>query len=201
MGNTCNANTSHGISSLVSNYILASSNLCQGNTQHGIYIWRSSNCTVEGNVCDDNGADGIRVRSDAGDADNNIIKDNICRGNTSNGIEISEATSDDNHVIGNTLSGNGVNFANAGTGTIIEFNKGYVTENSGIATLLNGNTSIVVAHGLEASPTVILITFAENSTNAIGDWWIDTIGAANFTLNGVDPGASNLDFYWEAKVR
>jgi len=83
----------------------------------------------------------------------------------------------------------------------VKDNPGYITENSGIATLLNANTSIIVAHGCDGTPTVINISWRENPTNVIGDWWIDTIGAANFTLNGVDPGASNLDFGWEAKVR
>ena len=102
-----------------------------------------------------------------------------------------------NGVAGNT----GTNLADAGTNTIVRDNVGWVTENSGTATLLNANTSIVVAHGLAATPTSISITFAENPTNLIADWWIDTIGAANFTLNGSNPGASNLDFGWEAKVR
>uniref|UniRef100_A0A6M3IYG0 Putative pectate lyase n=1 Tax=viral metagenome TaxID=1070528 RepID=A0A6M3IYG0_9ZZZZ len=85
--------------------------------------------------------------------------------------------------------------------SIIRNNAGYVTENSGTATLLNANTSVVVAHGCAATPTFISITWAENPTNVIADWWVDTIGATNFTLNGVDPGASNLTFMWKAEVR
>ena len=91
--------------------------------------------------------------------------------------------------------------ANNGGSNSIGRNGGYVTESSGSATLLNGTAAIVVAHGLAATPTAISITFSENSTNSMVNWWVDTVGAANFTFNGVDPGASNLDFYWEAKVR
>lgn len=103
---------------------------------------------------------------------------------------------------GNTIVGHQtIGILEASTNPIIRDNIGFTTENSGTATLLNGNTTVVVAHGCDDTPTVITITWAENPTNAIGDWWVDTIGAANFTLNGVDPGASNLDFMWEAKVR
>ncbi len=73
--------------------------------------------------------------------------------------------------------------------------------NSGSATVLNTTTSIVVAHGLPATPTRIQITPRENPTNAVSFWWVDTVGAANFTINvNADPGASNLDFDWHAQV-
>jgi hypothetical protein len=88
-----------------------------------------------------------------------------------------------------------------GAGSILRNNIGFITENSGTATLLNANTTIAVTHGLDITPTVINIAWRENPTNTIEDWWIDTIGSSTFTLNGVDPGASNLDFGWEAKVR
>lgn len=106
-------------------------------------------------------------------------------------------------IVGNTPTGNFLGSINStgGSGIIISNNSGHVTENSGSATLLSGNTSIVVAHGLAAAPTAFSITWKENPTNLIADWWIDTVGATNFTLNGVDPGASNLDFYWTALVR
>lgn len=93
-----------------------------------------------------------------------------------------------------------VNFALGSLTAKIRGSDSYVTENSGTGTLLDSNTTVVIAHGLDVTPTIITITWLENPTNAIGDWWVDTIGAANFTLNGVDPGASNLDFFWEAKA-
>ena len=79
---------------------------------------------------------------------------------------------------------------------------GFTNENSGTATIASGDTTEAVAHGLAATPTVINIAFREQGTSDFGRWWVDTIGAANFTLNvSADPGASNLDFAWEAKVR
>lgn len=81
-------------------------------------------------------------------------------------------------------------------------NAGFATENSGASSIASGQTTKVVAHGLAATPTVITIAFREQGDNDFGRWWVDTIGATNFTLNvTADPGASNLDFAWEAKVR
>ncbi len=85
---------------------------------------------------------------------------------------------------------------------IARHNVGYVTENSGASSIDSGQTTKVVAHGLGVTPTVINIAFREQGTSDFGRWWVDTIGATNFTLNvSADPGVSNLDFAWEAKVR
>ena len=81
-------------------------------------------------------------------------------------------------------------------------NTGYLTENTGTDSIASGTTSKQVAHGLDATPTVINIEFREQGTNDYGRWWISGIDGTNFTLNvSSDPGASNLDFAWEAKVR
>jgi hypothetical protein len=79
----------------------------------------------------------------------------------------------------------------------------FVGENKGTSSILNGATSIAVAHGLSVTPTVddFTITLAEDPTNTPGAIWVDNIGAANFTVNCEnDPGASNLDFGWRARV-
>lgn len=84
---------------------------------------------------------------------------------------------------------------------MVRDNPKYVTENSGTTTVANGTTSIVVNHGLATTPTSILITPAENPTNAVTFWWVDTLTVTQFTINvNADPGASNLDFYWRAVV-
>jgi hypothetical protein len=103
----------------------------------------------------------------------------------------------DNYLRGNTSGG----VAYTGTNNTIKQNVGYVTENSGTATLLNGQTSVTVTHGCGFTPTLgeISIVWGENPTNLIADWWIDTIGTTTFKLNGVDPGASNLDFGWSIR--
>ena len=83
---------------------------------------------------------------------------------------------------------------------VVKDNMGWITENSGTDTITT--TSKTVAHGLDGAPTVINICWRENPTDSVGDWWVDTIGGTNFVLNvATDPGANDLDFGWEAKVR
>lgn len=74
-----------------------------------------------------------------------------------------------------------------------------VVENSGTATILNATTSIVVPHGLAATPTRVYITRRNNPTNAVTFEWVDTAGAVNFTINcDADPGASGVIYDWRA---
>lgn len=82
-------------------------------------------------------------------------------------------------------------------------NRGYVTESSGTGSIASGATTATITHGLSVTPSVedILITFAEQGTNDYGRWWISGISSTQFTLNvSADPGASNLDFGWQAQV-
>ncbi len=95
--------------------------------------------------------------------------------------------------VNRTTDQDGLIYGNNGLGITIE--------NSGTATVLNTTTSIAVAHGLSVTPTRVWVTPRENPTNAVSFWWVDTVGAANFTINvNADPGASNLDFDWHAQV-
>ena len=206
-GNVC---TGHGINGISITPDAAhtflnstiSGNICNDNGNRGMYLTYLKKCIVSNNVCSSNGAgdtySGILI---TGDSTESSFQNNICNDNTDHGIE-ETATCSSNLISNNyTLDNTNAEIDSLGTNTIVRHNIGWTTENSGIATLLNSNTTIVVAHGLSAVPAVINIAWRENPTNAIGDWWVDTIGATNFTLNGVDPGASNLDFGWEAKVR
>jgi len=159
-----------------------------------------------GNSCYDNdNGDGINVTGDATtNSDYNSLTGNTCTGNGDDGIAI-EGTTDANQniVVANNLYNNsGTDLVDNGTSSLIRDNKGYVTENSGTSSIDSGQTTKVVAHGLATTPTVVNIAFREQGTDDFGRWWVDTIGASNFTLNvSVDPGVSNLDFAWEAKVR
>lgn len=193
VGNEIRTCTSHAINFSTGGNQLINSNNIEGATTSGVSCAGANNVIVGNNIynCTNSGVSGALTDS--------IIEGNRC---DSCGVGILEtAGADWNLIKGNNVRNNTTAITKVGANTKIDGNMGYVTENSGSATLLNANTTIAVAHGCDATPTVILITFAENPDNAIGDWWVDTVGATNFTFNGVDPGASNLDFYWEAKVR
>jgi len=76
---------------------------------------------------------------------------------------------------------------------------GYVTENRGTATIIAANTAIIVAHGCNYTPNAsdIKVFLTNQPTADIGDVWIDTIGAANFTINCRNaPGVATAIFAW-----
>lgn len=107
-------------------------------------------------------------------------------------------------LIGNHLSSTtkAVNLVNVTSGKISD-NIGIVTENSGTGTIVSGSTAIAVTHGLTLTPTAedIAVTLTENPTNDPGNMWISSITATQFTVNcRADPGASNLDFAWHARI-
>lgn len=72
-------------------------------------------------------------------------------------------------------------------------------KNSGIATIVGAGTSIVVAHGLAATPTAdqIQVTPIEDM-NTAARFWFDTIGATNFTIHVNAVPTTDVDFAWRA---
>jgi hypothetical protein len=82
-------------------------------------------------------------------------------------------------------------------------NKGYVTENSGVATFSGdaATTAFTIAHGLAATPTVV--NLEAKSADAVGDkYW--TADATNITVTfaaAPAAGTDNVVIGWEAKVR
>jgi hypothetical protein len=172
----------------------------------GISVTNAVGGLISGNVCYNN--DQAGATSDAGIYLDTVtyvlVTGNSCFGTDGKqdyGVKEVNAC-DNNTIIGNKVYGNATaQILKVGAATKVRDNDGYTTENYGPGTLLNANTTVVVNHGCAAAPTWIGITWKENPSNLIADWWIDTITATQFTLNGVDPGASNLDFMWEAKVR
>ncbi len=91
----------------------------------------------------------------------------------------------------------------AGTLSTIDIrdNVGFVTENSGTASLLSATTSIAVTHGLAVTPVAgdIVIVPMETWGN-MTKFWVDTYTATQFTIHAdIAPGA-DTDFAWKAIV-
>ncbi|GAH47302.1 unnamed protein product, partial [marine sediment metagenome] len=128
-------------------------------------------------------------------ADYCVLTGNVCIAATVNSIRV-DASSNYNVIVGNQVD----EVIRLDTATnIVRDNMGFITENSGTGSIASGTTADVIAHGLDVTPTVddISITLAENPTADPGNIWVDTIGAANFTVRcRVNPGVSNLDFGW-----
>lgn len=158
-----------------------------GNTSHGIAIGANTS---------DWSVQGVRI----GDSDAQT-------GNGGWGILVSAGTSNNYSITDNDLRGNtsgAITNAASGTTRIINSNIGFVTENGGDGTINSGSTSAIVTHGLSQTPlrSEIWVTLGENPTNTPGAIWVDTITSTQFTVNCEnDPGASNLDFSWGARLR
>lgn len=93
---------------------------------------------------------------------------------------------------------------NLGGGNVvtIDGNQGIVTAASGQATIASGTTSIVVNHGLSWWPNIADFTLTLNNgpTNAIGNFWIDSVNATSFTIHvAANPGASGATFGWSVR--
>jgi len=86
---------------------------------------------------------------------------------------------------------------NGGLGALFKHNIGYVTENSGIATILNGNSSVVVDHGLAAAPNVIKLT---GTHSEVKDCWVTNVTDTQFTINAPAAVSADRDVYWQAEV-
>ena len=79
----------------------------------------------------------------------------------------------------------------------INSNTGYVTKNSGTVTLLNGNTSVVVTHGMSYTPSAGHINVTPIETlNTASYYWVDTITATEFTINVDADPTQDVDFAW-----
>lgn len=102
------------------------------------------------------------------------------------------------HRIDTNFIGGGRALSQAGIEQALEALFGH----SGTGSILSGNTSIAITHGLDYIPTAaeITITPTKNPTNTPGLIWVDTTTATQFTVNcEADPGASNFDFAWAAR--
>jgi hypothetical protein len=189
---------------------------------HGMYFSNKlidsviANNVVKQNSRDAAGAtNGITIDSDtaASASTRNNISNNVCvdtQGSPTQGYGIylasfSGTQTIDNVVEGNTFYGNTVaGFGQkAGMSNTVRHNRGYVTENSGTGTITSGTTSAVVTHGLSVTPALkdISITLGELSTTDPGQIYVDTFTSTQFTVRcRTNPGASNLDFAWQAIV-
>ena len=198
VGNTVSDNASSGINvgsnvggiALTSDYNMVLGNVCKGNDTGAI------------------GAAGIWISGDATDgSSNNMIAYNVCSDDATAtqdyGIKIQHSNCSGNYVIGNALTANTVSaLSDVGGSTRVRNNIGYSTEAVGSATITTGNTSVVITHSLDFTPTAddIMVVPSNNPTNDPGNFYIDTFTATQFTLHvRNDPGASGATFSWRAR--
>jgi parallel beta-helix repeat protein len=184
----------------------------------GIHIGNINNIVIRGNIVYNNGVgrDGESMTNKSGIAarltencSDFIIKDNYIFDDQETptqdyGIRLfngSGTNSIDNLIIeGNILRNNDTaQISNVFTAESMKNNAGYLTENSGTATIASGDTYIDVTHGLAITPEAANISVTP--TNSMGDsakYYISDIGATTFRINvNADPGATTATFAWQ----
>ena len=198
------ANHGNGLEFGTTSFLTNSS--IERNTGHGILCNAQcstiSSCLINDNSNDSAGTNSGIVNWGGGD-DLNIVNNIIIGGGHQDyGILLNTGTERCN-VKNNNISGNVTaaihNIAtNAGQ---IRGNIGYVTESSGTATLVNGQTAIAVSHGLAVTPAAgdIVVTPIEAWGN-MTQFYIDTYTSTQFTIHAnINPG-QDVDFAWKAIV-
>jgi len=118
----------------------------------------------------------------------------------------------DDNTTASTVSGNifdtnngGSGFSNirlgAGTSNKIGYNTGWTTEKSGTANITTGNTSVVVTHGLSATPTLQQISVTpQTSLGSAAFFWVSSPTSTNFTINVNANPAGTVTFGWQANI-
>lgn len=102
-----------------------------------------------------------------------------------------------------SVAGTKISLGASATNIKIEHTPDFLTENCGSDSIASGNTSKTITHGLGTTPSAehIHIIGKEDPTNSVGTVWIDTITSTQFNVNVEnDPGASNWDFGWFARI-
>jgi parallel beta-helix repeat protein len=159
---------------------------------HGLYIEGSNYIIVTEFIGLNNTDTGILI----GNSDYVTVINSLLKGNKW-GIYVSNAadyaTVKNNDLRGNTI---GALYNGGATGVVIKGNAGYVTENSGTATIPSGQTSVTVNHGLAGTPTLIIVT---GTTSDTADAYVSAKTSTTFTITVPSPVSGNRIVYWYAK--
>jgi parallel beta-helix repeat protein len=202
--NIYSAKYGFGVTAYGSHMNVIVGNRISHNNRNGIYLYNANNNIIVGNKVHDNSQYGQNVFHGidiGGTSANNIVVGNRCWNNDPSnmqGFGIRERDSANyNVIVGNVVRGNyqanGISFV--GANTIVRSNVGFVTVNSGTATIAAGATSVTVAHGLAATPTKVIVTPRGN----LGAVWVSARDATNITIScSTAPDADTIvDWYAE----
>jgi len=184
---------------------------------HGILV-SSDRAIVSNNRIKTVGGNGIKCAGDGIELIGNIIKESQQDASTGciylsnandirvignhlgdgyRGIAI-DGTSTGGVFIANHFGSHTIPFDNTAGGTFrLCHNLGYVTENSGTATIANGNTSVTFAHGLAGTPTLVVLGATHSEvTDAV--WSAD---ATNITITVPNAVSADRQISWYAEYK
>lgn len=203
LGTTTADGNVHGILLNSVSHGVLSGNVVTKAQGHGIFIQSSSWLEITGNVVSNGnqsgaGGSGIRATSTTDvTVIGNIIIDDQSTKTQQWGI-LANTSSDRWTVLGNRFSGNTSGQVSLTGTNIVRGNAGYVTENSGTATITAGQTSVNVSHGLAAAPTRVHLT---PTTDTGGKrFWVSAKGSSTFTITIDSTHTADISFDWRAIV-
>lgn len=175
------------------------------NEQHGIYVSGTDGSTISSSLFQGNGVssantyDAIHING----GQNITVMGNVIHANTTRDIipsirytrcGVRVESQFPVTVIGNTFS----NLLNVGVytaygGNVITYgNIGFLTQNSGSASLATGNT---ITHNLTGTPTSVILTLTVSE-----DIWVTAVGSSTFTINFDGGGTQTVYWYAEYKL-
>jgi parallel beta-helix repeat protein len=183
--------------------VIINGNVISYANQNGIHLHGATYNVISSNIIHDasyganNTYYGIYLE---GGSTNNVIFDNYIVSDASNkpAYCIAEATSNDNYnvIMRNYVLGCAI--LQQGPNTIVKDNiiNNYLTENSGVATISAGSTSVTVNHSLPCTPSKVLITPLYQPS---GNLWVSNITSTSFTINISTAPSTNLPVAWLAE--
>ena len=192
-----------GITAYGSHYNTIIGNRVSHNNRVGIFLSGATNNIIIGNRVHDNSQHGQNAYPGidlGGESLDNVVVGNKCWNRDAANLQsygIRERdTSNYNVIMSNDVKGNyqthGISYV--GVDSRVKDNIGYVTENSGTATI-TASTTVVFAHGLVGTPTHVAVGF---KTTGYGSW-IWSADATNITITVVNSGTYNLT--WDAEYK
>ena len=174
---------------------LVESNIVSG-YYAAIQVQEMHNCSILNNILSDCNY-GIRLYTTSAST-YNLISANIFENVSVACREYSGQPHDYNDFINNKIINSG-GISIIGTHDTVRDNIGFVTENSGTATLANGTTSITVNHGLDVTPSDgdIIVT-PTGAWGAMTKFWVGGYTSTQFTIYADQDPGQNVTFAWKA---
>jgi len=191
---------------------------CLATGNSGIGIYARDKPSIVSCVLKDNSGDGIRLYSTSGQA--NIIGCWIYN-NDDHGIYIYDTAnhvkiignyidnSGDANIISSGSSGHNLIFLNyigtnhgwslpvyAASSDKVKFNQNWITANSGTATISSGSSSVTVNHGMDRTPSQVMVT---GTHSEVTDCWVTDITSTQFTIHVPSAVTADREVYWVAE--
>jgi hypothetical protein len=158
-----------GLRFIGATHLNLSSNTISGKYTNGLVLGAVLNSSINNNSIFSSGA-GLKSISTADGSSTTYIKDNS---------------------LGEAITGI--------TNEVVKNNKGYLTTNKGTATILSGQGTVVVTHGLAITPSTTNMLIMQNSYSAAANhqFWLHTVTSTTFTISTEINVGADTAFSWQ----